>query len=267
MPWQFIHYHRRPFQSLFFGMEHHLIEAKELYTIIHSWDATKPEECDQDIWMKEKTAARASFIMGVTGIEAFTNNILKDFGLLSKSQIPFESLNKYQRKNDIDFWRLIDKVYFLPSLCQLEFKPPDNYFNRTSKEFLLFEELVNIRNSIVHGKPDPGLRLVKLNPNKKHELIDDLDINWWPLSKIIKDFTAFNYDCAKTARDNIVWVKDSLTQFIDTIDNNYLNNEKFEPASAIIEGDESLREDLLLNWRKYTGPDKQLASPHLLDSI
>jgi hypothetical protein len=257
MPWQFAHYYGRQFQALFFGMEYHLQEAKELYSIIHSWNLAEPNECDQNIWMKEKTTARASFIMGIAGIEAFANNVLNDFGVLTKEQIPCELLNKNQQRNKMNYWRLPDKVYFLPSLCKSNFVSAENYFDRNAHEFQLFEELVSIRNSIVHGKPKPWLGLIKLNPDKRHELIDNFEINKWPISKIFKDFSSFNYDCAKTARDDVVWIKDSLSKFIEGIDEKYFREEKFKLISHLIEGDDTIREELLNNWRKYVETDEQ----------
>jgi len=194
--------------------------------------------------------------MGIAGIEAFANNVLNDFGELRKEQIPIELLSKNQQKSEIDFWRLPDKVYFLPSLCRCDFTSPENYFMRESPEFQLFEELVSIRNSIVHGKPKPWLGLIKLNPDKRHELIDNFEINKWPISKIFKDFSAFNFDCAKTARDNIVWVKDSLVRYIKRIDEKYFREEKFKLISPLIEGDDTIKGELLRNWQKYVKTDE-----------
>lgn len=251
MPWQFAKYYRRPFQSLFYSMDHYFNESREFYQKVQAQNHTKPLEFDQDLWMKEKSASRASFIMGLAGIEAFTNNVLKDYSKRNKEDLPEAILSKYQKSTDVGRWRLIDKVYFLPTLCNDIFNPPAIYFKRDSRAFKLFEELVKIRNSIVHGRPEPFMVLFRLKPNKVHEMNDSFINNFWPLSKIPKDFSSFNYECAKTAYENIKCVRDSLVKFLDKVDDKYMKEEKIKLISPIIRDDLLTEIELLKNWKKY----------------
>jgi len=251
MPRQFARFRSRPFQSLFFSMEYYYADSKRLYDKIHAQDPKKPLEFDQELWMNEKAAARAAFIMGIAAIEAFANNILRDFSIRGKKDLPESLLNKSQKQLKIDFWRLADKVYFLPTLCNSQLTPPAFYFKRESEQFQLFEELVEIRNGIMHGRPEPFLGLIKLNPNKLHEVNDNFPENFWPLSKFPKDFTSLNHNCSKIAYDNIKWIKDSLISFLDKVDKKYLNEEKIELISPVIQ-DSNLNEDeLIKNWKMY----------------
>ena len=232
-------------------MEHHYRESEALYERIHAQDPSNPQQFDQHLWMKEKSASRASFIMGMAGIEAFVNNVIGDFGVRGKEELPRGLLNQKQRKRPIEYWRLPDKVYFLPTLCNSELAPPTSYFNKTSEPFKLFEELVQIRNRIMHGRPDPFLGLIKLKPDKMHEVNDNFPENFWPLSKISKDFTSFNFESAKIAYENVVWVRGALLGFLQDVDEKYMQDEKIKLISPIIPDEIADEKELIENWQTY----------------
>lgn len=251
MPWQFIRYSRRPFQSLFFAFELSYARSQELFIKIHAQDPSRPEDFDQNLWMEEKAFSRDCLIMGMAGIEALANNLYRDFATRSKNDLPDNLLNKNQRKNEIEWWRLTDKVYFLPTICNITLSPPASYFDKESDKYKLFEELIEIRNSILHGRPEALLMLAKLNPNKRHELIDNFDQNFWPCSKLPKDITAINGECAKIAYENIIWVRDSLVGFIEKLNEKYLKEERFTLISPVIPEQNADKNELMTNWRKY----------------
>lgn len=226
---------RRLFQSLFNNMECHYKEGNELYAKLHAQDFSNPLMLDQELWAREKAASLSSFIMGMAGIEALANYIYLDFGLRKKEDLPTELLNKRQKNKTFEFWNLADKIYFLPSLCNLDFNPPDSYFKKDSKEFKLFEELVEIRNNIMHGRPTSTLIRILHEPGNIKGLFDNFSENYWPRSKIQKDFTSFNFDCAKTTYENIIWVRNSLIKFIDKLDEKYLREEQIKLTSPVID--------------------------------
>jgi hypothetical protein len=225
MPWQFAKYTRRSFQDLFFGMNYFFDMAKDYYDQIRAQDKSRPENFDQKLWMKEKTVSRGTFIMGMTGLEVFANNIIHDFSIRGKADLPKTLLNKSQRNQPIDRWKLADKIYFLPTICNNHLSPPATYFRRDSKAYRLFEELVEIRHSIIHGKPSPTLAIIQITGDKTNLVHDDFDFNYWPISRIHKDFVSFNYESAKIAYENINWVKDSLVEFIEKLTDKYLKEE------------------------------------------
>ena len=235
MPFQYAKYIRRPFQGLFSSMEHHYKQACVLYEKLHAQDFSDPLKFDQDLWNSEKAAARSSFIMVMAAIEAFVNNVYSDFGSRKKEDLSVTLLNESQKKRSFEFWKLQDKVYFLPTMCNTLLNPPAFYFKRDSNDFKLFEELVEIRNSIMHGRPYPFLIRIELKPNKIHELYDGFPENFWPISKIPKDFTSFNFDCTKTACNNILWLKNSLTEFLDKVNEKYFIEEKIELKGPVLE--------------------------------
>jgi len=134
--------------------------------------------------------------------------------------------------------------------------PPAFYFKKDSKAFKLFEELVEIRNTIMHGRPESVLVLCKLKPNKTHEMNSDFAVNFWPLSEIPKDFTAFNHECAKTAYDNITWVRDSLIGFLEKLDVKYFREEQIQLISPVFRESDVDEKELLTNWEKYVSAEQ-----------
>jgi len=230
---------RRPFQALFDSMEYHYKVSEDLFKRVHAQDPSDSRAFDQKLWVTEKAESRAAFIMGMAGIEAFTNNVLSDFKLRNKEDLKEIHLSKEQKNKFIERWRLVDKVYFLPTLCNSKLEPPEFYFNKDSNEFRLFEELVQIRNSIMHGRPEPWKIKIKFRPDKNHEVYDSFEENFWPLSKIHKDFTSFNYECAKVAYDNIIWLKDRLMGTLERVERKYLIEEKIHLTTPILDEPES----------------------------
>ncbi|SYZ72931.1 hypothetical protein TRIP_C21046 [Candidatus Zixiibacteriota bacterium] len=251
MPWQFGIYNRRPFQSLLYSMDYYYREAERLYKEVKSQDTTDWTNLDQNLWMREKAASRASFLMGIASIEAFANNILLDFSIRKKEDLPNDILNKSQKERPIDRWRLADKVYFLPTLCNKELTPPENYFKKDSEPFTIFKELIGIRNGIMHGRPYPFRVLFELRSNKQHLVYDDFDDNFWPITHIPRDFTSFNFECAKIAYENAKWVIDSLRDFIEKLENVYFREENIKLISPIIQEDGLTKTELIRNYKKY----------------
>ena len=236
-------------------MECYYKEAEVLYRRIQAQDPSKPEHFDQGLWMREKAFSRDTLIMGIAGIEAFANNVLIDFCVRTEKNLPRELLKKWEISGRIHYWRLVDKVYFLPTLCNTKFQPPEFYFKRDSNEFQLFDELVRIRNGIMHGRPARILVLDNLRPNRTHVLDDTFPQNFWPVSKIGKDFTSFNFPYAKIAHDNIMWVRDSLVDFLEKVDKKYMEEEGVKFISPLIPEGKASRKELLSNWKRYVDED------------
>jgi hypothetical protein len=96
-------------------------------------------------------------------------------------------------------------------------------------------------------------------PNKIHNFSDDIEQNFWPISKISRDFSSFNYTCAKVAYKNIVWVKISILKFVEDIDKSYMKDEVIELKSRIIDDSKTTKDELIHNWESYLneGPGKK----------
>lgn len=234
----------------------HYDKAEKLYKDLHAQDINDPEKLDQQLWMQEKAAARAAFIMGIAAIEAFTNNVLTDHAIRSKEDIPKNLLfHSAQKGQKLEKWRLIDKVYFAPLLCNEILSPPACYFDRQSAAFRTFAELVEIRNSIMHGNSFPFLVLIDLTDATNKVIMDDFQLNFWPLSRIPHDFSSFNFKCAETACKYIAWVRDSLVKFIDRVDQKYMTHEQIKLISPIIADQTATKDELLKNWKSYIQDD------------
>lgn len=250
MPWQFVKYVRRPFQQLFFGMKHLLEESKLLYDKIQGQDPKRPDKFDNNLWVREKIYSKSCFLTGIAAIEGFANFILSDFAVRGKDSL-VSLLDKSQKSQKIERWPLVEKIYFLPSLCNKRLTPPAFYFKRNSKAFMIFMELAEIRNNILHASPEPRLALIKLQKSGFHEEYDDFEENFWPYSRIFKDYSAFNHTAAKVAYDNIIWIRDSLIKFIDRLDKKYLLDENYTPISKRYSEEEFSKEELIDDFKKY----------------
>jgi hypothetical protein len=254
MPWQFCKHIRRNFQPLFLSMERHYRESERLRAKILAQDPRNPEDFDQQLWNDEKSASRASFIMGMAAIEAFANSLLSDFAVHDKSQIPPVMISKHLSKTRIDRWPLAEKIYFLPTLCNRPISPPATFFDRQSRDFRLFEELIEITNSIMHGRPTVIMLLAHLSHSKLHTMIDEFDQNFWPISEIPRDFTSFNQQCAEAAFHTLTWVRDSLITHVGGLDRQYLGEERMRLISRVFREDEVSRESLLKDWKDFVLP-------------
>ncbi len=253
MPWQFGKYNRRTFQYSFQAMEHFIKESRQLYDQIHSRAPEYWLTHSQGPIIKEKFVSQSVLIFGVAGIEALANCVLKEFSLRDKNSLPESMLSKNQRNNEIEFWRLIDKVYFLPTLCNKDFSPPAVYFKRDSTIFQKFAELIKIRNSMMHGRLSASILLIELKPGLVKEIDDDIEINNWPITGIKKDPSSFNYSSAQIAFDTISWVKGTIVKLVDAIDNNYLESEQITLISDIVETDAD-KAYLKSNFRDFIKP-------------
>jgi len=205
---------RRPFQPLLEDMQVFLPKAEELFHQIRQQDPDHPEKFDKQLWEAEKAFARASFIMGMAGVEAFCNAVLADHKCHEKKDLPKEWLNRRQRERNLDMWRLVDKVKFIPTLCNTALKSPVEYFDMKCSEFGRFEELVEIRNSIMHGRITQHKNLITFDSRRRHIIDDDFPENYWKLSNIHRDFATFNYECAVKASEMISWVIKKVTEFL-----------------------------------------------------
>lgn len=237
-------------------MEDALKRAEELHKTIQRQDPNHPERFDQILWMREKAASRECLVMGVAGVEALANSLLSEFACHKIEDIPTGLIKKRLRKLTIEWWPLGEKVYFTPALCNPLLSPPSKYFSNSSKMFRVFEELIEIRNSLVHGKPWPRLVLFRLNRNMIHTMNDDFPHQKWPESGIHKDLVCFNYDSAKIVRDNVSGIKNALLRHVPRAGKKYLSEEKIRLVSPIIDergGDEKL---LMADWKKFVDESK-----------
>ena len=104
----------------------------------------------------------------------------------------------------------------------------------------------------MHGRPHLFLALFKLNPDRLNSLIDDIDArDFWPISRIPRDFVSFNGKCARTACENIKWVRDSLVEFLEKVTKDYMQKNIIKLVSRIYTEEEVTEDELRSNWSKY----------------
>jgi hypothetical protein len=148
---------------------------------------------------------------------------------------------------------LIEKIRFAGSLCNATLKPPEFYFDADGDEFLLLQEVIEIRNSIIHARPNSFLVLLDITkqPDGSKHYLDDFDVNFWPRSKIPKDITSFDYRCAVKAVDSVLTAKTRLEGFIEGIDRGFLANETWTLLTRVFDVPSQGREYIVKNWMEF----------------
>jgi hypothetical protein len=221
----------RPFQALFNDADYFLQEAQLYQEKVTQSKSLGKDFADQTSLRISRSNARACVVALVAGLEAFANSVLKEFGKRSVDEVNPEWLTRNQKKIDLDRWTLKDKVRFIPTLCNSKADNPVLFFKTDSVEFKLFAELVEIRNSIAHGRIVSIKMKVTMYSDKKHEADTAFPENVWPNSDFPKEIYAINYDCAKKAYTCVMFVVKSLILFLNNqINNVYLTEQEFKTS-------------------------------------
>lgn len=208
----------RTFQPLFQDMELFLALARVENTMIQSHDLNE-SLMNQEVWMKEKAFSRASFVLGMAALEAFCNALLDDYRQQEPAVLRRFNINSKRLKKSLDRWTLPDKIAYLPTLCSIELLNPSRFFDKTSEQFQLLDEMVDVRNDMVHGQLVN--RKVEIDIEAKHTVNGR---NVIPMTdQFPRNLAIFNYSCALKARDCVDWFKTKLQRHLrGTMPENYM---------------------------------------------
>lgn len=221
----------RPFQSLFNDAEYFLSEAKIFHDRVQKSKTNNNEFADQNYLRLERANSRASIIASVAGLEAFANSVLSEFRKRQPNEMDADWLTRKHKEVPLDRWSLKDKINFLPSLCNSKVKHPECFFDMNSESFKLFKEIVEVRNTLAHGRIVDVKYVVTLFSDRKHEADSNYPENMWQVSKFPKEISALRYNHALQTNRNIIWVLKSLISFLDSkIDRKYLLEQEFKTS-------------------------------------
>lgn len=218
----------KSFQALFDDSYFFYKNASEINIKYHESIDPKSKLSDQFLLNQMRSFSRACIISAIAALESLSNHLIKDFKKHDKKDIPerwFASDSKWQNKRIME-WPLIQKIRFLPTICNKKLKSPDEYFEFPDYKLELFCELVTIRNKIVHGKLVP----VRISIDTKTKILKaDYPENYWPISKIPKDIFNIDFSHADIAYRNVVYIRDKLRDFMpDILDDEYLTKQKIQ---------------------------------------
>lgn len=223
-----VEFTERTFQPLFHDMDLFLELAKVEHALIHS-QTLNEAVMSQKVWLKEKAFSRASFVLGMAGLEAFCNALLEDYRKQEPRVLVNFGVNRKRLKKSLDRWTLFDKIIYLPTLCNTELLNPSRFFDRESEKCLLLEEMVDVRNEMLHSQL--VTRKVELDVGSKKNVngrnvipaSDQFPENFWPISQFPRDLAVFSYPCALKARDCVDWFRTQLRQHLrGTVPENYM---------------------------------------------
>ena len=185
------------FQGLLTDADFHIKEAKKYNALINNNHSLPVVIKSQDVLRKGRAHSRACIVTAIAGFESLCNCIEYSFhkrllddiiiDWIPKSQI-MQSTNK---PRNFDNWQLVQKIRFIPVLCDLILSHPNSYFPESNSNIDKLDEVVRVRNKIIHG----GLIKIACEIDwPSREVNDRLTENYYPLTKIHKDIRALSYN-------------------------------------------------------------------------
>ena len=202
----------RPFQALFNDADYHLESAEKYHNTLVDQSKKKEVLPDQSLLKKETAHSRACIIVTILGLEAFCNSVLAKIKVREADSLPEEwELRKSQAGN----WPIRPKIRCLPTFCNKEIIRPDEVFPEDDKVYEMFCELVDVRNSLAHGRLTQVVYSVTFKPDRVHSVDDRHPENFWPISGIPKDIFGIAYPHAQRAHDNLVKMIRKLLASLD----------------------------------------------------
>lgn len=177
--------------------------------------------------------ARFSFLMFILSVEALANDILfSEFRVVPGDQIPDNAIKKFGIKIDkgVEWCSLSDKIAMLPYLCNHPADWSKSFFDRGSKEFQIFDEIVEIRDTFAHPKPVKRPVEITISKTTTHPFTDDFPENFWPITKIPKDIYGFCVEHAEIAKSTVEWIRSQLNIFLNgkLFEDDWWRKEKIE---------------------------------------
>lgn len=235
----------RPFQPFLIASDNllglalpyyrHIKEKKKKYAETKIVDESGREE-----WQLEKSLCIASFMTRFAGLEALVNCVYNDFCRHSIDELPesiFQSswrkLKKSLSKNAFCHWSLANRVYFLTALCTEPMVNAKAVFDAESKEWKMFEEVINIRHSFSHPTEVVGqVTATKVAPG---EWIadDNFPENFWELTSVSKDHRTLEYEDVLRLNRTLDWIIEKLRSTMPLqLNDDYMTKEKWDLLDA-----------------------------------
>ncbi len=188
--------------------------------------------------------ARASFLAFIFSIEALANDILhSEFRAVADHEIPDDMAEKFgvNKKKGVSWCALSDKIALLPYLCKTPVDWNKTFFNKGSKDFQVFNELVQIRDSLAHARPVKRKIEIEISPSRTHKMVDNFPENFWPMTKIPRDLYNLNEEQAEIAKFSIDWMRSQLDSFLDgrLSKENWWGSEKIENLATVKRGEDA----------------------------
>lgn len=233
---------RRPFQLMFLGMNQYLEESKPLYKKISETDIASIDNESvasyQALYNKEKVLSISSFLLGMNALESFANCLYDELKYKESNELADIYFGSHRRIKDFKLrsyykWILKEKLYFLPSLILVEGKLPPNYIDKESLNWKKLEEIIDIRNEIVHLKPRKLKGTVERKDNGEIIMKNSDKDSEWRITQIPKDSNHFDSRQAeKTVTIILHWKNEILKLLGAVVPKDFLTGKKME-----VEGD------------------------------
>lgn len=204
----------KSFQALFNDADYFLEQARLLNEGLASGSADSGLP-NQKVLGNQRACLRACFISCVAALESFVNIILIELKRREPQALHPDWLYRRQRKQKLDMWALPDKVRFVPVLCNKDLKPPDEYFDENGRGHRILSELIEIRHTLVHGRPVEVKFLIKHSQNRIKQFSNDSPDNFWPETRFPCDINEIAYDNVAFGYRHILSIMKNLRVFLE----------------------------------------------------
>jgi hypothetical protein len=213
------------FQGHFTDAQFHLEQSGLFHSVVKNSVVTDPKQADQVALAKSRAHGRAAFISIVAGCESLCNCIEQQFAKRKSDNLPTDWVSKKVRERLFRDWSISTKIRFLPVLCCNESNPPSSYFQSYLQQLREFDEIVKIRNSLIHGAYVETRYKIVFGDGNFHT-ISDFQENFWPITRIARDPRSLTYDEVNIAYTKVMAVMaEAIRQVGSGIDERFLRDE------------------------------------------
>jgi hypothetical protein len=203
------------FQGLFSDADYHLDQAEYFHSIVKQSAARGPLNADQVALGKARAHGRACIVTVIAGTESLCVCLEDLLRTRAVEDLPADWIPKNQRGRMFRFWPLVLKVRFIPVLCCDQLRTHDSYFRESDVALRELEEMVKIRNRIVHGGKVTTRYTIDFGENNLHTVRDDFPDNFWDITHFPTDIRSLSYDEANQTYTLVLELARQMVAYLD----------------------------------------------------
>lgn len=203
------------FQGLFSDADYHIEQAETFHLIVKQSAAREPLNTDQVALGKARAHGRACIVTVIAGMESLCVCLEDLLPTRTVEDLPDDWVPRKLRKRKFRFWPLVAKVRFVPVLCCEQLRTSDSYFCESDAALKEFEEMVRIRNRIVHGGKVTTRYSIEFGENNLHTICDDFPDNFWDITHFPTDIRSLSYNEASQTYILVLELARQMVAYLD----------------------------------------------------
>lgn len=204
----------RIFQAHFADADYHIKRANELFSGVKASMRENPAGADQKTLGETRAHSRACILSVMGGLESLCNCLIESFSRRVVTDLPETWIPSRLKGREFEWWPLAFKLRFVPVVCSVDVRPPQDFFDERSTDYLFFGELVRVRNSLVHGRTVSSKYVIHAVSDNQSRIDDTHPENFWPITGFPRDSRALSYPEAEAAYRSILIHTRKLRDFL-----------------------------------------------------